>query len=49
LKGGYTYFIEGLSIHDKNDSPMKVGVRLPSSKILAPIPSKLLRTSRGGI
>ena len=49
MKGGHTYFIEGLSIHDKNDSPMKVGVRLPSSKILAPIPSKLLRISRGGM
>lgn len=48
LKGGYTYYIEGLSFHDKSDAPMKVGVRLPSSKILAPIPSTLLRTSRGG-
>ena len=48
LKGGHTYFIEALSYHGIDDSPMKVGVRLPSGKILAPIPSKYLRLERGG-
>ena len=48
LKGGHTYFMEALSYHDTDDAPMKVGVRLPSGKILAPIPSQYLKLERGG-
>ena len=48
LKGGHTYFIEAVSIHDETDAPMKVGVRIPSGKILAPIPNDMLRLERGG-
>ena len=48
MKAGYTYFIEAQSFHDNKDSPMKVGVRVPSGKIYAPIPSKFLRLERGG-
>ena len=48
LKGGHTYFMEALSYHDTEDAPMKIGVRLPSGKILAPIPSQYLKLERGG-
>ncbi|XP_065646452.1 uncharacterized protein LOC100203116 isoform X33 [Hydra vulgaris] len=49
LKGGHTYFIEALSYHGDEASPMKVGVRLPSGTILAPIPMQYLRLERAAL